>query len=126
MSSGERLSGLGGDVVGGDGLVHIFRQADRITIDSREPGTTPNTNNGRERLASVSHANRIQTCPLHLLGVQIGNHAETDCGLPDVSKRVQADRTRLLRKEVRFGLVNLSQTSGLERATKRRLEGRSA
>jgi len=33
--SGERFSGLGGDVVGGDGLAHIFGQAERMTIDSR-------------------------------------------------------------------------------------------
>ena len=102
------------------------RDLDALLGSVRARDNTYPYDSGRGRLASVPYANRIQTCPLHLLGVQIGNHAGTDCGLPDVSKRVQADRTRLLRKEVRFGLVNLSQTSGLERATKRGLEGRSA
>ena len=67
---------------------------------------------GRGRLASVPHAYRIQTRPLHPLGVQIANNVGTDCGLPDLSKRVQPDRTRLLRKKVHFGACRLEPDVG--------------
>ena len=59
--------------------------------------------NGRGRLASVPHANWVQTRPLHPLGGQIANHGGTDRGLPDLSERVQANRARLLGKKVCFG-----------------------
>jgi hypothetical protein len=145
--SGERLSGPGGGVGGGDGLVHLgtggaddhrLANFDVDVVDtvsgkdtlavSRDldailgrEGARDNSHpydNGRGRLASVPHANRVQTRPLHPLGVQIANHGGTDCGLPDLSERVQADRTRLLGKKVCFGARRLKPDVGLERATK--------
>jgi len=128
--SGERLSGEGGGIGSGDGPVHlgtsgpndhrlanfdvdvdivsgknapaVNRDLDALLCSERARDDSYPYDNGRGRLASVPHANWVQTRPLDPLGVQIANHVGADCGLPDLSKRVQSDRTRLLRKKVCF------------------------
>ena len=79
--------------------------------------------NGRGRLASVPHANWVQTRPLHSIGVQIANHGGTDRGLPDLSERVQANRARLLGKKVCFGARRLEPDVGARASDQRGLRG---
>ena len=63
---------------------------------------------GRGRFISISHANWVQTRTLHPLRVQICNYSGTDRSLPNLSERVQADRTRHLGKKVCFGACGLN------------------
>jgi hypothetical protein len=139
--SGERLSGPGGGVGGGEGLVHLrtggaedLRLAnfdmDVVNIASRKYTLAVSRNfdtilgreesrensypynSGRGTLASVPHANWVQTRTPHPFGVQIVNHGGTDCGLPDLLERVQAERTSLLGKKICFGARRLDPDVG--------------
>jgi hypothetical protein len=111
------------DIVSGKDTLAASRDLDAIL--SRE-GARDNSHpydNGRGRLASVLHANWVQTCPLHSLGVQIVDHGGTDRGLPDLSERVQADSTRLLWKKVCFGARWLDPDVGARASDQKGLRG---
>jgi hypothetical protein len=91
------------NIVSGKNTLAVSRDFD--TIHGKE-GARDNSypyNNGRGRHASIPHANWVQTRPLYLLVVQIINYGGTDHVLPDLSERVQADRTGLLGKKVMVG-----------------------
>jgi hypothetical protein len=69
-------------------------------------------NNGRETVTHKSNSWWIETSPLDLIGFQILDYGGTNCGLPNLSERVQADRTGLLGKKVHFGTCQLDPKVG--------------
>ncbi|KAL6303949.1 hypothetical protein BKA93DRAFT_785418 [Sparassis latifolia] len=69
------------------------------------------------------NANWVQTHTLHPLGVQIVNHGGTDRGLPDLSERVQTNRTRLLTNKVCFRARQLDPDIGAGASDQRGLRG---
>jgi hypothetical protein len=95
------------NIVSGKDTLAVSRDLDALLGREGARDNSHPYDNGRGRLASVPHANWVQTRPLHPLGVQISNHGGTDRGLPNLLERVQAGRARLLGKKVCFRACRL-------------------
>lgn len=91
------------DIMSSEDVLAVSRDLDAIL--GRE-GARDNPNpydNGMGRgHTSIPYANWVQTCPFHLLGVQIVNYGRSDHGLPDLPEGVQAHRTNLFGKKICF------------------------
>ena len=111
------------NIVSGKDTLAVSPNLDTIL---RREGARDNSHpydSGRGRLLNIPHANWVQTHTLHPLEVQIINYSRTNCGFPDLLDRVQAERTRLLGKNVCFGARQLDPDIGARVSNQKGLRG---